>query len=179
MSPVSIRSVLSKSDEKAFIKFQYRIYRDNPVWVPPLLMDRRKLIDRKGNPFYKHSRMEMFLAEREGEIVGRIAAIVNDNHIKEHNEKVGFFGFFESIDDQDVANALFDAAKGWLIGQKMEAMRGPVTPSVNDEYGLLVDGFDKPPAILMTYNTPYYQKLIEAYGLNRVKDLYAYYVHSD
>jgi GNAT superfamily N-acetyltransferase len=179
MSPVSIRSVLSKSDEKAFIKFQYRIYRDNPVWVPPLLMDRRKLIDRKGNPFYKHSRMEMFLAEREGEIVGRIAAIVNDNHIKEHNEKVGFFGFFESIDDQDVANALFDAAKGWLIGQKMEAMRGPVTPSVNDEYGLLVDGFDKPPAILMTYNPPYYQKLIETYGLKRVKDLYAYYVHSD
>jgi GNAT superfamily N-acetyltransferase len=179
MSSVVIRTVLSRRDEKAFIKFQYEIYRDNPTWVPPLLMDRRKLIDRKGNPFYKHSAMEMFLAERDGKIVGRVAAIVNDNHIKEHNEKVGFFGFFETIDDQSVANALLDAAKRWLKERGMEAMRGPVTPSVNDEYGLLVDGFDKPPAILMVYNHPYYQKLIEAFGLKQIKDLYAYYVHRD
>ncbi|HCV43056.1 MAG TPA: hypothetical protein DGH68_06195 [Bacteroidetes bacterium] len=179
MSPLSVRPVLSKRDEMAFIKFQWRIYTGNPYWVPPLLLDRKKLIDRKNNPFYKHAEMEMFLAERDGEIVGRIAAIVNQNHIKEHNENVGFFGFFECVDDQEVANALFDAVKRWLSERKMSAMRGPASPSVNDEYGLLIDGFDKPPAILMTYNPQYYQKLIENYGLVKTKDLFAYYLHGD
>jgi GNAT superfamily N-acetyltransferase len=176
MSNITIRTVQSRKDETRFIKFQWKMNEGYPNWVPPLLMDRKKLIDRKGNPFYKHSRMEMFLAERDGQLVGRIAAIVNDNHIKEHNEKVGFFGFFECVDDQDVANALFDAAKAWLKPHGMEAMRGPVSPSVNDEYGLLVDGFDKTPYVLMSYNPPYYATLIEKYGLAKVKDLYAYEV---
>ncbi len=176
MMSVTIRPVHSRKDETRFIKFQWSIYEGNPYWVPPLLMDRRKLIDRKGNPFYKHARMEMFLAERDGKIVGRIAAIVNDNHIKEHNEKVGFFGFFECIDDQTVANALFDAARNWLKSQGMKAMRGPASPSVNDEYGLLVDGFDRTPYILMSYNPPYYAALIEKCGLRKIKDLYAYEV---
>ena len=176
MNGVTIDPVHSKKDENRFIKFQWSIYEGNPYWVPPLLMDRRKLIDRKGNPFYKHAEMEMFLAEREGRLVGRIAAIVNDNHIKEHNEKVGFFGFFECIDDQAVANALFDAARGWLKSRGMEAMRGPVSPSVNDEYGLLVDGFDKSPYVLMSYNPPYYATLIEKYGLEKKKDLFAFEV---
>jgi hypothetical protein len=179
MSNVAVRTVQSKKDENRFIKFQWSIYDGNPHWVPPLLMDRRKLIDRKGNPFYKHSEMEMFLAERDGRLVGRIAAIVNDNHIKEHNEKVGFFGFFECIDDQAVANALFDAVRNWLKSRGMEAMRGPASPSVNDEYGLLVDGFDKAPYILMSYNPPYYATLIERYGLAKVKDLYAYEVNKE
>ena len=179
MNPVSVRPVLSKRDEVAFIKFQWKIYEGNSYWVPPLLMDRKKLIDRKNNPFYKHAEMELFLAERNGEIVGRIGAIVNDNHNKEHNEKIGFFGFFECIDDQSVANALFDAAKQWLKERNLTAMRGPASPSVNDEYGLLVDGFDKPPAVLMTYNPVYYQRLIENYGFAKAKDLYAYYVHKD
>jgi hypothetical protein len=179
MSNVTVRTVQSKKGEHRFIKFQWSIYDGNPHWVPPLLMDRRKLIDRKGNPFYKHSEMEIFLAERDGRLVGRIAAIVNDNHIKEHNEKVGFFGFFECIDDQAVANALFDAARNWLKSRGMEAMRGPASPSVNDEYGLLVDGFDKAPYILMSYNPPYYATLIERYGLAKVKDLYAYEVNKE
>jgi GNAT superfamily N-acetyltransferase len=179
MNSVVIRPVLSKRDEMTFIKSQWRIYADNPCWVPPLLMDRKKLIDRKNNPFYKHAEMEMFLAGRDGEVVGRIAAVVNHNHIKEHGEKVGFFGFFECVDDQQVANLLFDEAKRWLTGRKMTAMRGPASPSVNDEYGLLIDGFDKPPAILMAYNPPYYQKLVEAYGFTKAKDLFAYYVHAD
>jgi hypothetical protein len=178
MTSVTIRPVHSKKDENRFIKFQWSIYEGSPHWVPPLLMDRRKLIDRKGNPFYKHAGMEMFLAEREGRIVGRIAAIVNDNHIKEHNEKVGFFGFFECIDDQAVANALFDAARTWLKSRGMEAMRGPASPSVNDEYGLLVDGFDQEPYVLMSYNPPYYAPLIEKYGLVKKKDLYAFEVNS-
>lgn len=120
--------------------------------------------------------MEMFLAERDGEVVGRIAAIINDNHNKEHNENIGFFGFFESYNDQSVANALFDAAATWLRSKGVTAMRGPASPSVNDEYGLLIDGFQYPPAILMAYNPPYYQTLIETYGFTKAKDLYAYYV---
>jgi hypothetical protein len=178
MNPVTIRPVRTKKDESLFIKFQWCIYEGDPQWVPPLLMDRRKLIDRRGNPFYKHAEMEMFLAERDGRLVGRIAAIVNDNHIREHNEKVGFFGFFECIDDQEVANALFDAARNWLTSRGMEAMRGPVSPSVNDEYGLLVEGFDKSPAILMPFNPAYYPALIENYGLQKVKDLFAFEVNA-
>lgn len=179
MSTVSVRPVLSKRDKTSFIKFQWKMYEGNPVWVPPLLMDRRKLIDKKRNPFYLHADMELFLAEREGEIVGRIAAIINHNHIKEHGENVGFFGFFECIDDQTVANALFDTAGAWIKERGMVAMRGPASPSVNDEYGLLIDGFDKPPAVLMVYNPPYYQRLVESYGFRKAKDLYAYHVHKD
>src|SRR5262245_34766966 len=124
MSELRIRPVRSKKDESAFIRYPWTVYRNNPYWVPPLLMDRKKLIDRKGNPFYKHASMEMFVAERNGSMVGRIAAIVNQNHVAEHGEKVGFFGFFEAVDDQDVANALFDEAAGWLKQQGMLSMRG-------------------------------------------------------
>ena len=179
MNQISIRPVLTKKDELAFIKFQWKPYKGNPHWVPPLLMDRKKLIDREHNPFYRHASMEMFLAESDGEIVGRIAAIVNDNHNKEHGENIGFFGFFESIDDQHVADALFSTAKEWLKKKGVTAMRGPASPSVNDDYGLLVDGFDKSPTILMTYNPPYYATLIERSGLTKVKDLYAYQVEKD
>jgi GNAT superfamily N-acetyltransferase len=179
MTQITVRPVLTKKDEMTFIKFQWDPYQGNQHWVPPLLMDRKKLIDRNHNPFYQHARMEMFLAENDGDVVGRIAAIVNDNHNKEHNENIGFFGFFESIDDQRVASALLDTAKNWLKKQGVKAMRGPASPSVNDDYGLLIDGFDKSPAILMTYNPPYYAKLIEGYGLTKIKDLYAYQVHKD
>lgn len=179
IAAVSIVPVHVKRDEKRFIKFQWKIYEGNSNWVPPLLMDRRKLIDRKNNPFYKHAQMEMFLAERDGEVVGRIAAIINDNHNKEHNEHIGFFGFFDCLDDQDVANALFDAATQWLKARGVTAMRGPANPSVNDEYGMLIEGFELPPAILMSYNPPYYQKLVENYGFKKAKDLYAYYLHSN
>jgi hypothetical protein len=139
-----------------------------------VIADRRKLLDRKRNPFYKHSEMEMFLARRGREVVGRIAAIVNHNHNATHHDNVGFFGFFESIDDQEVANALLRAAEKWLAEQECDVMRGPVNPSMNDEAGLLVEGFNDPPQILMTYNPNYYSRLIEAFGLKKVKDLYAY-----
>ncbi len=180
MSPhVSIRVVRSRADERAFIRLQYAMYAEYPYWVPPLLMDRKKLIDKKHNPFYAHARMEMFLAEREGKYVGRIAGIVNDNHNREHNENIGFFGFFECVNDREVANALFDAAVAWLKEQKVTAVRGPASPSVNDEYGLLIEGFDRTPSILMTYNPPYYAALIEGYGFSKVKDLFAYQVNRD
>lgn len=179
MPEVSVTPVYSKRDQKQFIKFQWQIYRGNPYWVPPLLMDRRKLIDREKNPFYKHAEADFFLARRDGEIVGRIAAIVNHNHNNEHKESIGFFGFFECINDQHVADALFSTAKAWLKDRGVTAIRGPASPSVNEEYGLLIEGFDKRPAVLMPYNPPYYAALIERAGLQKIKDLYSYEVKEE
>lgn len=179
MSSPTVRPVAGKRDEMTFIRFPWKIYAGISQWVPPLLLDRKKLIDRRKNPFYRHAEMELFLAERDGEVVGRIGAIINHNHNREHKENIGFFGFFECINDRSVAQALFDRAGAWLRERGVDAMRGPASPSVNDEYGLLIEGFDKPPAILMAYNPPYYQELIEGYGFRKARDLYAYYVHSD
>ncbi len=179
MGEIAVRPVLTKNDTTKFIKFLWDIYRDDRVWVPPLVMDRKKLMDTKKNPFYQHADTEFYLAERDGKIVGRIAAIVNHNHNKEHGDKVGFFGFFESINDQAVANALFDRARDFLKSKGMTAMRGPANPSVNDEYGLLVAGFDVSPTILMTYNPTYYISLIERYGFKKAKDLFAYLLNQD
>ncbi|MBI2620102.1 MAG: hypothetical protein HYW57_08485 [Ignavibacteriales bacterium] len=174
MNSISVRPVRTAKDTKQFIGFLWKIYAGNPVWVPPLWMDRKKLMDRKKNPFYAHSETEFFIAERNGEMVGRIAAIVNHNHNREHRDKVGFFGFFECINDRDVAKALFSSAREFLRSHGMNAMRGPANPSVNDEYGLLIEGFEHSPVILMPYNPPYYATLIESYGLTKIKDLYSF-----
>ncbi len=169
-----VRPVASPADTVKFIKSQWNFYKNDPHWVAPIVADRKKLLDTKKNPFYRHSAMQLFLAEDNGTVVGRIAAIVNDNHNKIHNDKVGFFGFFECVDDQKVADALFAAAAEWLKKKGMTEMRGPANPSMNDECGLLVDGFNMPPVVLMTYNPPYYARLIEKAGLSKIKDLYAY-----
>ncbi len=179
MSPISIEPVRTKKDLMSFIKLPWKIYKDDPYWVPPLLMDRKKLLDTKKNPFYLHSEMEMFLAKKDGEIVGRIAAIINHNHNKFQEEEIGFFGFFESVNDQAVANALFDASKDWIKKKGFSSMRGPMNPSTNDEVGLLVEGFDSNPRILMTYNPKYYLDLYSNYGLKKEKDLFAYHVNKD
>lgn len=179
MAEILVTPISSGRDERLFIRFQWEIYKGNPYWVPPLLMDRKKLIDRKKNPFYSHADAEFFLARRNGKIVGRIAAIINPNHDREHNERMGFFGFFECIDDQEVADALFATVKDWVGKRGATALRGPASPSVNDEYGLLVDGFEKPPAVLMPYNPPYYGKLIEGVGLKKEKDLFAFALSQD
>jgi hypothetical protein len=176
MNDITVEPISPKRDTLPFIKFAWQIYKNFPQWVPPLIMDRKKLMDKDKNPFYKHADAEFFLARRHGAIVGRIGAIINHNHNKEHNENIGFFGFFESIDDQQVADALFDSARAWLKARGVTAVRGPASPSVNDEYGLLVDGFDKPPVVLMPYNPAYYASLIEKAGLAKIKDLYAYLV---
>jgi hypothetical protein len=179
MGAVTVRPAVTPADMRRFIKFQWVPYKNNPAWVPPLLMDRRKLLDRKKNPFFKHSEAEFYLAERDGQVVGRIAAILNNNHNKQHKENIGFFGFFECIEDQAVAFALFDAAKKWLSAKGVDAIRGPASPSVNDEYGMLVEGFDKPPSILMAYNPPYYPTFTEAYGFTKIKDLYSWFLRED
>lgn len=171
---ITIDPVRSSSDLKAFIKMVWRIYKGDPHWVPPVIADRTKLLDRQRNPFFKHAEMELFLARDGREVVGRIAAIINRAHNETHGDSVGFFGFFETIDDQHVASALLAAAEKWLGEHGATVMRGPVNPSLNDEAGLLVEGFDDPPQILMTYNPKYYSRVIEAFGLKKVKDLYAY-----
>ncbi len=172
----TIKKVLSKSDKKCFINSQWNFYKGDKNFVAPLKMDRDKLLDTKKNPFYKHSKLELFLAVRDGEIIGRIGAIINDNHNSTHNDKLGFFGFFECVNEQEVANALFNSVKVYLKENGMNAMRGPVNPSMNDETGLLVDGFDSPAVVLMTYNPKYYIELIENYGFAKSKDLYAYHL---
>lgn len=155
------------------------IYAADPNWVPPLEMDRMKLIDEQKNPFYKHADVAFFLAEDNGKAVGRIAAIINHNHNGFHNDKTGFFGFFECINDEVVAKKLFEAAEDFLRSKGMTDILGPHNPSTNDELGLLIDGFSKPPVLLMTYNPSYYIDLIEKNGYTKAKDLYAWLLSTD
>jgi hypothetical protein len=133
-----------------------------------------KLLNEEKNPFYKHARIKLFFAQFEGKIVGRIAAITNQSHNDIHQDNIGFFGFFECVDNQQVANELFKTAEEWLKKEGKDAIRGPLNPSINDELGLLVEGFEDSPRILMTYNPKYYSNLIEKYGFAKVKDLFAY-----
>jgi len=179
MNEIIVCKVSSKRDLTRFIKFQWNVYRGNEYWVPPLVAERKRLLNRAKNPFYRHAEMEMFLAKRGGEIVGRIAAIVNHSHNSFHKENVGFFGFFESVNEQAVATALLDAAREWLRSKGVVSMRGPANPSSNDDWGLLIDGFQESPAIMMPYNPPYYSQLFEAYGLRKVVDLFAYEVKKE
>ena len=132
------------------------------------------LLDRSRNPFFEHAEAEYFLAEREGRVVGRIAAIANRLHNETHLDRIGFFGFFECERDQAVADALFGAAAEWLRSRAFDTMRGPASFSVNDECGLLVDGFETPPTLMMPHNPPYYAELIERAGFSGVKNLLAY-----
>jgi len=175
MTAITITPAANKDDIKAFIRFPWTVYRGNPAWVPPLVADQGKFFDRAANPFFEHARAQFFLATRDNEVVGRIAAHVDDNHNRFQEERCGFFGFFECVDDQAVANALFDAAKAWIKQQGMDTMRGPFNFTTNDTAGLLIDAFDSPPVIEMTFNPPYYPKLYEGYGLHKAMDLYAYY----
>lgn len=159
---------------KSFIMLPFELYKNEPNWVPPLIMDQKNFFNPKKNPYYQHSEVKLFLAEKDGKVVGRISAQSNTQHNKEHNENIGFFGFFECIDDQETANALFEAAYEWNRYRGFTSMRGPLNFSVNQECGLLVDGFDTPPMVMMLHNHRYYQKLYENWGLTKTMDLYAY-----
>jgi GNAT superfamily N-acetyltransferase len=158
-----------------FIKLPWAIYDRDPNWVPPLIAEQRKMLDTRHNPFFEHARAAYFLAQKNGMDIGRISAHIDDNSNRFHDEKCGFFGFFESIDDIEVTRALFDSASKWLKEQGMKIIRGPFNFTTNDTAGLLVDAFDSPPVIEMTYNRPYYPRLIEECGLTKAMDLYAYF----
>jgi len=175
MSEIKIEKLgNSKSELKEFLNFAFEIYKEDKYWVAPLLYDKLKILDKSKNPFFKYADMDLFMAKIGNKYVGRIAAIKNSAHNKIHNDSVGFFGFFECINNQDVANKLFDTAKEWLIKNGYTSMRGPANPSSNDEYGLLIDGFEDSPRLMMTYNPKYYIDLIENYGFKKAKDLFAY-----
>jgi GNAT superfamily N-acetyltransferase len=173
---VNIKSVDTKRDLIEFIKFPWQIYRNDPHWVPPLIMERKEFLDKNKNPFFKHAEVVFYLAKKNGQTIGRIAGIVNHNHIETNNEKVGFFGLFECVNDREIAKALLDSVRDWLKSKGIEVMRGPANFSSNEEWGLLTEGFDSPPVIMMTYNPSYYLDLMDGYGMVKAKDLYAYFI---
>jgi GNAT superfamily N-acetyltransferase len=175
VADVVVRPVETRAQQKRFVNLPWRIYRDDPCWMPPLIMSQEELLGFRPCPFYEKSKSRSFLATRGGTDVGRITAIVNAGHIERYNEQRGFFGFFECDDDPAAAKALFDAAKDWLHAQGMRTIRGPANPSLNYECGLLIEGFDTPPFFMMTHNKPYYARLIEANGFGKIEDLYAFW----
>ncbi|MCL7451794.1 MAG: GNAT family N-acetyltransferase, partial [Anaerolineae bacterium] len=178
-SGVEIIPVTTEEQRRAFARFPWRVYRDNPNWVPPIFGDRLKLLDPKGHPFWEHAEQQLFLARRGQEIVGTISAHINHRHNEVYQDKVGFFGFFEVFQDQAAAEALLDTAADWLRERGMEAIRGPENPSQNEEVGLLIDSYDSPPVILMTYNPPYYLDFVEGAGFDKAQDLYAWILPTD
>lgn len=179
MGSVQVIPVTSGGELRDFIRLPWNIYRSDAFWVPPLIRDVKKLLDKSANPFFLHSSAELFLARRNGECVGRIAAILNNNHNRFHNERTAFFGFFESVNDREVAAALLDQAAGWARDQGMNELRGPMNFSTNETLGILVEGFDSSPCIMMTHNPRYYPDLMESAGFTKAMDLYAWWLLTD
>jgi GNAT superfamily N-acetyltransferase len=171
---VNIEEVTGAGTKKEFIRFPWKVYQGNPNWVPPLESEVQFLLSEKKNPFFHHAEAACFLARRNGETVGRIAAIIDRNHIKFHKEQAGFFGFFECLPDCAIARELLSAAARWLKERDIAIMRGPMNPSTNDECGFLLEGFDSPPMILMPYSPEYYLDYMERCGMTKAKDLFAY-----
>ncbi len=172
---MQIIPVTTKQLLKQFILLPFTLYKNDPNWVAPMISDQMKFFDPEKNPYFEHSEVQLFLALKDGKVVGRISAHTNTQHNKFHEDKVGFFGFFECINDQEVANALLDTAKDWNRKHGMDTLRGPMNLSTNDECGLLIEGYDTPPYVMMTHNPPYYLELLEKAGFAKVMDLNAWY----
>jgi GNAT superfamily N-acetyltransferase len=179
MPNLVVKPVRSSKEQKQFVNFPWKLYEGDPNWIPPLLSEHRHLLGYRHHPFYDDAEGQTFLALRDGEVCGRVLALVNHTHNRRYIEKRGFFGFFESVDDPAVSGALFDAARAWLAERGMQAIRGPCNPSSNYELGLLLEGFHSPPTFMMTYNKPYYAKLVESFGFRKVQDMYAFWGHVD
>lgn len=163
---------------RRFLRVPYGIYRHDPHWVAPLLSDRREVLG-PTNPFFDHARMTLWVATRNGRDVGSVAGVVDEHHNARHHEATAFFGFFESMNDPAVSRLLLGGVRAWAGGLGMTRLLGPMNPSINEECGLLVEGFDSPPVIMMTYNPAYYAELLAGAGLRRCKDLLAYGVTLD
>ncbi len=173
----NVRSVSTAADLAAFVDLPYRLYRSDPSWVPPLKSDVRWILDERKNPFWMHAKRRLFLAEKGGRVVGRIAAITDANHNAIHRDRTGFFGFFECEDDAEAARALLDAAEGAVkeMLPGCDKLRGPVNPNMNEEVGALIpaESDPGPPVLMMTYNPAYYLDLFAAAGFSKEKDLVA------
>ncbi len=175
MSDVEISEVISRRDRAAFIRFPWKVYSHDPAWVPPLIIERKAFLDRKRHPFYKHGDAALFLARKNGAIVGRIMASDDPNYNAQHQSNVGCFGLFDCINDADVATALFERASRWIRDKGRIEIMGPIDYSTNYTCGLLVQGFEYPPTLLTTHNPPYYGRLIENCGFSKVIDFFAWW----
>jgi GNAT superfamily N-acetyltransferase len=172
---IEVSEVCGRRARDAFLRFPWRIYADDPQWVPPLLMERKEFIDFKKHPFLRHGAATHFLAFRGGRPVGRILVSDDPNYNTEHATNVGCFGMFETIDDERVTAALLDTAANWLRARGRTQILGPIDYSTNYACGLLIEGFDTPPRIMMNHNPPYYARSLEAWGLAKAKDLYSWW----
>jgi GNAT superfamily N-acetyltransferase len=179
MSSLEVRPVRTSTEQKKFLQLPWDLYRGDPNWVPPLRQNQAELVGFRHHPFYDENPGQAFLAMQNGKAVGRIMAIAHRPFMKRHKENRGYFGFFESVNDAAVSRGLFSAAEAWLAERDILAMRGPINPSLNYECGLLVEGFDKPPTFMMTYNHAYYAQLVEEYGFKKTQDMYAFWGHVD
>src|SRR4029077_474338 len=175
VSDIEISEVNSRRERDAFIKFQWQIYSYDPAWVPPLIVERKAFLNRKRHPFYRHGDAALFLARRNGNIVGRIMASDDPNYNSLHQSNVGCFGLFECIDNRDVAAALFEAAASWLRAKGRFEMMVPIDYSTDYDCGLVIDGFQFPPTVLPAHNPPYCRQLIENCGFTKAKDWYAWW----
>jgi GNAT superfamily N-acetyltransferase len=169
--PLQVRPVSGRRDLNAFIKLPFRLRADDPQWIPPLLFERRAFLDKRKNPWFQHAEAQYFLAERDGEVVGRITAHVDQRWDSYQGGSDGMFGFFDSENDPEVAAALLDAAASWVREHGRERLLGPMDFTTNDECGLLIEGYDEPSMILEPWHPPYYRELIEGQGLEKTIDL--------
>ncbi|MFT4626664.1 MAG: hypothetical protein ACI8PZ_005342 [Myxococcota bacterium] len=172
---IEVRPVELPGDIARFCKSWWPIYADDPQWVPPLIFERKDFLNPSVNPYFKHADVQLWMAFRDGKIVGTISAQV-DHELQEHEPGIGMFGFFEFVNDVEVARALFDTACAWLGERGMKVARGPFNFNTNHEFGLLVDGFDTPPMIANPHNRDYYSTVYEALGMESAKDWYAYWL---
>jgi GNAT superfamily N-acetyltransferase len=175
VASVEVSQVRTGKERNVFIRFPWRIYRNDPAWVPPLIIERKAFLDRQRHPFYKHGDAALFLARRNGDVVGRIMASDDPNYNSVHHSNVGCFGMFDCVDDCEIAAALFQAAADWLHQKRRSEIMGPIDYSTNYVCGLLIDGFQHPPTLLTSHNPPYYVDLIEGCGFRKEKDWYAWW----
>ena len=174
MSSITIRPVLNKKDQITFLKVPFPIYASDPNWVAPMFLERFEHLSEKKNPYFQHATAQLFIAEKDGKPVGRISAQICQLHQERYKDSTGQFGFLEAVDDPAVFAALFKAAEDWLRAKGMKRALGPFSFSINDETGLLIDGFDTMPNMMMGHATRYYQKRVEEQGFTKAKDVLAY-----
>ena len=173
---IQIVPLSRRPDEvRRFLKVGDLVYRDDPHWIAPLVRDTQTVLSDR-NPFFQHAEMQLWVARRHGRDVGRIAGILDHTHNQFHNDCAGFFGFFECLPDPPVSSRLFEAVRLWARQRNLRRLLGPMNPTTNDECGLLIDGFESPPVLMMTYNPRYYLDLVAAEGFGKAKDLFAYQI---
>lgn len=177
--PLALEVVERPAASDAFLRLPWSIYRGDPAWIPPLLLERREHLDPRKNPFFENAEARFWLARRDGRPVGRISAQVNRAYLARYADATGHFGMLEAEDDPEAFAALLEAAEGWLRAQGMRRAMGPFNLSINEDCGLLVEGFEHPPSMLMGHARPYYARRLEALGYRKAKDLICYHYEAD